>query len=501
MKRIVPCALLTTLTLAAAQTAPPGELTALRDHMSASFNVADRTVTSQWLTGLAELEKARAAAGDYEGAQRARLRREQALATAGSDDGRAAILLAARNVTGKGTGLIVSENKLTTTFGTNGAFMEWDLTGDFKGWYEIMLTHGVLGGTDHSADIQPVTGPIPAALRKQKDALTSEAPAAGGWVSFQNMSSLGGGNILLHREIVSTGGWNAWRTVTLGRIQIAPSRLAKFRLTGEDVAGKGLMQFKQLELVPVSEPAAAAAGGETRLTAGRQWFEKEFRTGIAASASTYKTALTALEQQAIRTKDSDLLFRVREEVKRLAASPDKLALSSNEDLASSPGGITLAVGNSFGCQYRGDITLDTGKTFLTKLKPAGAASVTWRLSAFNIGSGAYDVTINCRVPVNGGGSATLAAFGESSAPAGKALAFDVKPVVKPEDRNKPIASGDDPPTAQKRTEEPGRIVINKGAQTLILTINGLTHGDGWLMDLTSITLTRTGDVPAEKKTP
>lgn len=501
MKRPSLCALLATLTFATGQTAPPAELTALRERISGSLTVADRTVTSQWLAGVAELEKSRAAAGDYEGARRARLRREQALAAAGSDDGRMPFILSVRNVTGKGTGLVVSENKLTTTFGTNGAFMEWDLTGDFKGWYEIMLTHGVPGATDSSSEIQPVTGPIPAAWRKQKENPDYEAPSAGGWVSFQNMSSLGGGNAVLRREIVSTGGWNAWRPVSLGRIQLAASRLAKFRITGEEVAGKGLMQFKQLELVPVSDPAAAANGGEARLTAGRQWFEKEFRTRIAASSATYKNALTALEQQAVRTKDNDLLFRVREEVKRLAESPDKLALSSDADLAASPAGITLTVGNSFGCQYRGDITLDTGKSFLTKLKPAGTASITWRLSAFNVGSGAYDVTIKGRIPVNGGGSATLAAFGESSAPAGKALAFDVKPVVKPEDRNKPLASGDTAPTAQRRTEEPGRIVINKGAQTLTLSINGLTHGDGWLMDLTSITLTRTGDIPPEKKTP
>lgn len=493
---------------AAAQTPPlpavtdgaPAALQSLRARCAESLIVADRAVTAQWVASMTDLEKSRAAAGDYEGAHRARTRREQALAAAGTDDGRMPILLSTKNLTGKGTGLVVGETRGTATFKSNGAYIEWDITGDFNGWYEVLLSHAVVGGRDWSGEVSPVTGPIPASFRERRNDPDYYAPAAGGWVSFQNVSSLSRSNTVLRRELVSTGGWNAWRAVSLGRIQFNPTRIAKFRLAGEEIARDGLMHFKQLDLVPVAEPAAAATTGEARLTAMRETFRKTFRTRIAGSVTTYKAALTALEQQAVRSKDNDLLFRVRDEIKRLTLAPELLALSSDEALAASPSAIALTVGNSFGTSFRGDIALDASKAFLTKLKPAGAASITWRLSAFNVGSGTYEVALKGVVPVTGGGSATLAAFGESSAPAGEPLKFEIKPVVTPEQRSKKPNPFDDyaPPVPDKRTEEPGKITIAKGAQTLTLTVTGLAHTDGWLMDLASLTLTRAREAVVKK---
>jgi len=480
--------------------APPG-LRELRARLAESLTVADRAATTRWMAAVMELEKARAAAGDYEGARRARDRRERALAAAGTSDGRMPVALGAKNLTNKGPGLVISETQGTVTFRNSGSFIEWDATGEFNGWYEVLLTHGVVGGTDRSGDIMPVTGPIPDSYRARQSEPGYAAPAAGGWVALQNMSSLGRTKVALRREIVSTGGWNAWRTVSLGRMELSRTRIARLRLSGEEVAREGLMHFRQLELVPIPEPFAAAAGdGEARLAAMRETFRRNFRSRITSSAAAYKSSLTALEQQALRSKDNDLLFRVRDEVKRLQQAPEELALSSDEALAAAPVTVALPAGHSFGTAIRGDIVFDSAKSSFTKLKPAGTASITWRLSAFNAGSGTYEVALHGVVPVTGGGSATLAAFGESSTPAGDPLRIEIKPVISPEKRQAKLASGENAPVPDKRTEEPGKLVIAKGAQTLTLTVNALTHPDGWLMDLASLTLTRTGAAP-ENKTP
>lgn len=491
--------------LASAQTGPeisqaPDSLQDLRLRLSESLTVADRAATAQWAASLAELERARAAAGDYEGAQRARTRRERKLETAGTGDGRSPVTLGTKNLTNKGPGLVVGETQGTATFKSSGSFIEWDITGKFDGWYEIRLTHAVAGGSDASREITPVTGPLPADYRARKNDPDYYAPAAGGWVAFQNTSNLGLSKTVLRREIVSTGGWNAWRTVSLGRLQFGSTRLARLRLTGEEVAREGLMHFRHIELVPAGEPPASADTGASKLAVLRESFRKNFRARITGSAAAYRSSLTALEQQASRAKDNDLLFRVREELKRLHQSPELLALSSDEALAAAPTSITLPAGNSFGTTFRGDIVFDNARGAFTKLKPAGEASITWRLSAFNVGSGTYDVALRGEVPVNGGGSASLAAFGESSTPAGEPLRFEIKPVVSPEKRNAKPAATVSAPVPDKRTEEPGKIVIARGAQTLTLTVTGLTHSDGWLMDLAGLTLTRSGKAP-EKSSP
>jgi len=504
---IRPCSIfLSLLTAVASGQTPPApaadaaeELPALRARMAESLTVADRAVTARWIAALGELEKSRAAAGDYEGAVRARLRREQAQAAASSEDGRAAVLLPVKTAIGKGPGVHISDDQSAAMIKTSGAFVEWDLPGECNGWYEVRLTHAVNGRHDRSGEISPVAGPIPASFRGRRNDPDYSPPRVGGWVAFQNVNTHNRSDSVLRRELVSTGGWNEWRTVALGHIQLPPARIARLKLTGEEVAPEGLMNFRQLELVPISAPAPA--GGEARLAALRETFKKTFRTQSTGSIATYRTALTALEQQAVRSRDNDLLFRVREELKRLALEPEQIALSSDEELEAAVAPIELTVGNSFGTSSRGDIVLDPSKAFLTKLRPPGTASITWRLPAFSVRSGTYDVAIKGVVPVSGGGRATLAAFGESSAPAGPPLKFEVKPVVTPEKRSTPLAEGEYAPTAERRTEQPGRVVIGKGALTLTVTVTGLTHPDGWLMDLSSLTLTRLGDVPAEKQKP
>lgn len=480
----------------AADAVVPPELAALRARYAVSLSTADRAVTGQWMTTMAALEKARAAAGDYEGAARMRARREESLVLMGTDDGRLTVRLTVKEVTGKGSGLTIGETGGTATLSSNGAFLEWDVSGEFKGWYDIMLTHGVGGGRgDHTAEVTPITGPRPPAERSESD---SYPPLAGGWASFQNLSSLNRNETVLRRQIVSTGGWNAWRRVSLGRMELN-GRLARLRLTVEDPAKEGVMQFRQLELVPSTAPGAKGAAEKLKLA--RDEFVKDFRNLAVAANRKYRAGLDALELQATRSKDTDTLIHVRNEKDALTNSPEALALSSPSGGASRSAPIKLEVTNSFNCTVRGEIRPDKDRTALTMLRPVGSATITWRLLAFNVGSGVYQVEIKGRVPVNGGGTGTLAAFGASSTPAGKALGFKIDPVVKPEARGKKLESGESPPSAQGLALDAGHVVIGKGAETLTLTVTGLTHSDGSLMDLRSLTLTRTGDVPPVKPAP
>ncbi len=474
----------------------PPALAALRAHYAVSLGTADRAVTGQWMASMTVLENARAAAGDYEGAARVRARREESLALMGTDDGRMPVKLTVSEVTSKGSGLTIGEAGGTATLSSGEAFLEWDVSSDFKGWYEVLLTHAVGGRGDHTAEVSPVTGPRPAVSRDDPE---RSAPTAGGWASFQNMSSLSRKETtVLRREIVSTGGWNAWRGVTLGRIEIN-GRFAKLRLTAEEAAKDGLMHFRHIELVPSTLPAPGAKRATDQLGQAREAFVRDFRMQALAAGRKYRAGLDALEQQAVRNKDNDALVRVRLEKEALTKSPETLALGGAAGSAAWAATAKLDVTDSFNCTWEGEVRRE--KASLTMLRPAGTAAVKWRLLPFNVSSGIYQVTIRGHVPVTGGGTATLAAFAASNTPAGPPLKFNVDPVVKPEKRNKKPEEGDKPPAAKPLELDAGKLIVGKGAETLVLTVTGLTHTDGSLMDLSHLTLSRTGDVPATKTTP
>jgi hypothetical protein len=187
--------------------------------------------------------------------------------------------------------------------------------------------------------------------------------------------------------------------------------------------------------------------------------------------------------------------RLRNEKARLASAPEQLALGEVGTI----GPVTLDLAASFKCFWSGEIGHDSKRTGLTKLRPANSASIIWKLAACNVRSGVYTVEIKGRVPVNGGGTATLAASGSSS---GKPLDILVKPVTISLTKPKKTDSAADTPTAESRTLQPGSITIGKGAETLTLAVTGLTHPDsGWLMDISQITLTRTGEAPVTAKNP
>lgn len=475
----------------------PAALRALRAHYTEGIAAADRAAHAQWVQSLAAMEQKRVASGDYAGAERVRSRRESAIAVSGTGDGRLSVKLSARDITSKGSGLTVGDK--TITLSSRGAFLEWDRPGDYQGWYEVRLTHAVGGSEDYSAEISPVSGPLPADRRSQRATSDNPLPSAGGWISLQNVSTLARRDVVLRREMVSTGGWNAWKTVSLGKMEITGR--ARFRLAVDEAYSSGALHFREIELVPAPAPTGGASDGEVKLAKARETFDKTFKLQTSSATARYRESLNLLEQEAMRGKDTDMVVRIKNEKALLTQSPGQLALGGDYAGSGSGKPIKLEVTNSFGCQFRGEIRLDSKTSRLTGLRPQGSASITWRLPVFNVGSGVYSVTLKGRVPVSGGGSATLSAFAAASAPAGKPLKFQIKPVVTPEARNKKPDPDSSPPEPKGMDFEAGSIMIEKGAESLVLTVDGLVHQDGSLAELSSLSLTRTGDVPAKSEKP
>jgi hypothetical protein len=196
--------LLSAMVRAQAEDLPP-ELSALRSQFHESISAGDRAVHRQFADNLNRLEKERARAGDYDAAKELRAMRESLLSSTGTADGRATHRLDTTSVSNKGSGLGTLEAS-GIRFTSTGAFLEWELNAPLKGWYEIMLTHGVEGKGDSSGDVQPLTGPLPADRRSKKANSDNPLPDWGGWVGFEKVSTLNPTNMVLLREIVSTGG-------------------------------------------------------------------------------------------------------------------------------------------------------------------------------------------------------------------------------------------------------------------------------------------------------
>jgi hypothetical protein len=69
------------------------------------------------------------------------------------------------------------------------------------------------------------------------------------------------------------------------------------------------------------------------------------------------------------------------------------------------------------------------------------------------------------------------------------VAVEVEPVQTAEEREKNRDDEDAKvPDAESRTIDAGRMTIPKQAETLILRVSGLTHGDGTLFDLKAVEL-------------
>ena len=439
----------------------------------------------RWVESLTALERERAAAGDYEGAQRAASLGES-LATQAAEkaDARPRVSLGAAEVKLKGSGL--SEAPGTLRFLKSGATAEWEIRGNFSGWYEVRLVCAV-NGRHVVSQAEALARDAERRERKDDDSSQEQAPRTGGILQFSRVGGLGTAAAPLRYAMGGTGGWNLFETIPIGRMVLSngPVRL---RILVEKAAVDGLMNLSRIDLVPVSGPKSAGDEGPDALAAARSTYLKSYAERARAATERYRKDLPAIEAVYERMKDSDGVARVRQEKARIAAAVTP-ELVAGGDAGGGSRTITLTVGDPLGCQWRGDCRLNSTKDTLSGLRPAGTASVTWKLRAYGVPSGRYAVTIPARIGVLGGGKAEMQVLGPGGTPLDKPVKVDVEAVQDADARAKSEAANrnnDDsyyPPQPVRREIDVGYLTIPKQAEAIVLRVMELTHEDGSLLEL------------------
>lgn len=226
------------VSLSHAQDAPPapgpGELSQLRQQARQQTITASATLTEQYIKALAALEQEAAASGDYERALQAQQRRGtlaqiQSLATLANG-----IVLKPSQARLVGA---VSHDSASDTLGpwrsaSNSA--TWDVTKITPGVYEVIVTYAVAPFGTPSGRNTPGF-----------DART------GGEFEFFEVSNLAGASQNRRTSVVTnTGGWNNFKTATLGTFQLTRTT-ASFclRITRANGDG-GVMHVKDVRLNP-----------------------------------------------------------------------------------------------------------------------------------------------------------------------------------------------------------------------------------------------------------
>lgn len=299
------------LALALVLTAPPPaaaqmpteplELTNLRNEYLSQVAAATRTVTEQYLQALQRHERELGVAGNYEEALRAAERRKQLLehrerieAGAAEASGNKITLMPA-DARISGATSHDSRSRALTNWRTAGSNASWDVLAIEPGTYEVRMLYAVGEGT---------------APERTRFGVFEERRPAGGTLEFREVTNLPSGqDNRITFTVESTGGWNAYELVTLGRFELQRGS-ATFRI--ETVEGRGgpVFNLRGIELVPVTGRAATGnddAAMATSLDAQpaepeelaqlRRSHRQRIDNAVAPMLETYRAALAGLEQR------------------------------------------------------------------------------------------------------------------------------------------------------------------------------------------------------------
>lgn len=463
----------------------PAALTALRLRYQALLQEAEGPPRSRWLTAMEALERQKVMDGDFDAAAALRERRlalQKAPGTAGAAQ-TGIILRAATAKSGSGVDF-PDAKKEVGRFRRPGAVMEWELPGQTPGTYQVNLVCGVMGAEDRNALPDPLSDPrVP--LPPRTDDNGSEA-TAGGVVEFRKLTNLKEGGALLRRTVRSTGGWTMMRTLPLGIVEL-DSKIVKFSLRAADAHSDGLMDFQSLELIPLGRASAGPGppdpAGLKTLARLKEVYQKQFADQTKTITAKYLKSLGDLEVVASRSRDNESLALVRQEKKRFERGS---AASSAEG----PGKAhVLPVTEKLYMLIRGEAKLTNQGDYLTRMRPANACEVTWKLAGLGVASGTYTVEVDCRLTPEHGGTAVLATStpgGAAGPPLDMLVAapkFSTDQIVT---KRKPDGS---PGTSTTSTFTVGKLTIPKGAEYLVLRVTSLLVPDGALLDLKSLRLT------------
>lgn len=231
-----------------AATSLPDELVQYRRMFELRSLTNARTLTEQYANALAGIVRDAAAEGDYDQALAAQRRREQLveLYSKSLDDTALTNVILLKPADARVNGAVTydrNQNALVS-WKTAGSIASWDVTRITPGTYDVTLTYA-------TADIGDVGRLNPFAVLPD---LTT-----GGEFEFYEDSSLAGAE-QNHRtgQIISTGGWTNWKSLTLPAIQITRTS-ARFALKITKARGSGgVMNLRGVRLSPPSALAAAA---------------------------------------------------------------------------------------------------------------------------------------------------------------------------------------------------------------------------------------------------
>ena len=469
----------------------PAALTALRLHYQSLLTEAETPARARWLAALEAQEKQRAAEGDFDGAAVIRERRLALLSgKAVAGPMRRIVALTALTARTSTAVDVLDLKKEVGRFRRPGALMEWELPGQSPGSYQVNLVCGVMGATDLSQLPDPYKD-LSVSLPVRLAGAVNDG-SAGGVVEFRRITSLKEGGALLRASVRSTGGWAMERSLSLGQIELE-SKIARFSLKAVDALPAGLMDFRRIELVPVTAllPAAADTAELKELTRLQEVYQKQYSEQTRGIASKYLKGLGELEGASARIRDNDTLALVRQEKQRLGQSD-----AAGTAPLGRAGVRVLPVTEKHYMLVKGEARLTSQGDYLTRLRPANGCEVTWKLAGLGVTSGNYNVEVECRLTPEHGGTAALAATTPGGNP-GPVLQFKVEApdfgdqtVVT---KRKPDGT---PGTSRSHTFLAGLVTIPKGSEYLTLRVASLVVAEGGLFDLKAIRL-----IPAATESP
>ncbi len=213
---------------------------------------ATRSLDDAYKLSLRQLERQRAEAGDYEGAEQA-WRRLETLEKASSTAPIVAkppsyVLSPARATVREGAS--VDGGRGVIEFKKTGSKATWEMLNLEPGAYHVRLTYSV--GLPDFTDA------------RSREGATTTGPMPGGLLSFGavNTSPPAVPTAVLQKRVSPTGSWHNFITETLGRYEF-PHRSASLRVEAVSASEAGLMQLKQIELIkaaPLPDSTAATNG-------------------------------------------------------------------------------------------------------------------------------------------------------------------------------------------------------------------------------------------------
>lgn len=434
----------------------PPALEEMRTHHRAALDNAQKALDARELEALRTLEKERVDQADYAGAARVAARIEVLSSALASSTARtAALVLAWSNKAGSSFG--IEEKGGLAKMTKADSMLRWDRRNLTPGSYEIRLRFNAYDPPETAA-VRTTSS-----TTKQPARDSNEEPGLGGTVAFWQETSLEQPVRLeakitppqVNQDAPRDPNLNALQTLTIGVIEIK-STSATFVLKAITARAAGALKFGSIEFWPTAtiqsnEPSELLAAKATY----REWIDPKLKP----IHQNWIKRLLALEKECLEGDREEELAAVRQEMARVIPltgqeppkPKDKYELEATDPL---------------GVSYTGEIRISNAKDCLQRLRRAGDARVSFKLTNFKVPAGTYRVSVVCRTGPSMGGE------------------FHLK-------CDESILLGTIPQSegmVERKLEVSGTIKVSDKAKYLDLSVDKLTASEGSLCELKRLEL-------------